>query len=315
MFTSRRLTEVLESAKEVSFNDSSKFILFSDCHRGDGSRADDFAHNQNLFFHALNHYYKEGFTYIEIGDGDELWENPRLADIIRAYSNIFCLMAEFHREERLYLIWGNHDAARKRPINVLRSFDEYYDKDIQSHKLLFEGLESHEGLVLRHSESEAKIFLVHGHQGDLINDQLWRLGRFFVRHVWRHLQLLGVRDPTSPAKNFKKRRRVEQKLIQWVKARGQMLIAGHTHRPAFPDQGEPPYFNDGSCVHPRCITGIEIQNNHILLVKWWVKPDDEGALHVTREVLAGPKNLRSYLCSTVVPPGHQDPPGPEEQSR
>jgi len=27
------------------------------------------------FFFALEHYYAQGFTYIEIGDGDELYEN------------------------------------------------------------------------------------------------------------------------------------------------------------------------------------------------------------------------------------------------
>ena len=77
MSTSNRLTEVFNSSKTVDFDDSSKFILFSDCHRGDNSWADDFAHNEKLFFHALSYYYNEGFTYIEIGDGDELWENKK----------------------------------------------------------------------------------------------------------------------------------------------------------------------------------------------------------------------------------------------
>jgi hypothetical protein len=30
-----------------------------------------FSRNENLYFTALNYYYKENFTYIEIGDGDE----------------------------------------------------------------------------------------------------------------------------------------------------------------------------------------------------------------------------------------------------
>jgi len=73
--TAKRLTEVFEMAEEVPFDDSSKIVLFSDCHRGDNGWADDFAHNQSLFFFALEHYYAQGFTYIEIGDGDELYEN------------------------------------------------------------------------------------------------------------------------------------------------------------------------------------------------------------------------------------------------
>ena len=36
------------------------------------------------------------------------------------------------------------------------------------------------------------------------------------------------------------------------------------------EPGYIPLFNDGSCVHPRSITGIEIQNGSIALVKWWM---------------------------------------------
>jgi hypothetical protein len=59
----------------ILFDDSSKFIFFSDCHRGDNSWADNFSPNQLLMFHALTYYYDQGYTYIEVGDGDELWEN------------------------------------------------------------------------------------------------------------------------------------------------------------------------------------------------------------------------------------------------
>ena len=204
-------------------------------------------------------------------------------------------MCKFHKEKRLHLIWGNHDIERKDRKNVEKTLYRYYDEREKRYEPLFERIELQEGLILRHSDTENKIFLVHGHQGDLITDRLWWLGRFFVRYLWKHLQVLGVRDPTSPAKNFKKRVEVEKKMIEWVRANHQMLIAGHTHRPTFPDEGAPPYFNDGSCVHPRCITGIEIQNGEIMLIKWWVRPKDDGALYVTREVLVGPKKLQSFF--------------------
>ncbi len=50
MSVSQRLTEVFNTSMEVSFNDTSKIILFSDRHRGDSGWADDFADNQNIFF-------------------------------------------------------------------------------------------------------------------------------------------------------------------------------------------------------------------------------------------------------------------------
>jgi hypothetical protein len=106
--------------------------------------------------------------------------------------------------------------------------------------------------------------------------------------------LFGAKDFTRPAKNYRKRYRIEQKLGAWVRASGHMLVAGHTHRPQFPDPGELSYFNDGCCVHPRCITGIEIQEGQIALIKWWVKAGDDGILAITREVLAGPQPLALY---------------------
>jgi UDP-2,3-diacylglucosamine pyrophosphatase LpxH len=283
MSTQLRLTEVFESAREIQFDDSSKFIFFSDCHRGDNSWIDDFAPNANLFLHALNHNYNKGFSYIEIGDGDELWELKKLDDIRRAHRNVFFQLQKYHATDRLHLIWGNHDIERK--------------KRIKRYTQIFENIEINEGMVLKYSVTGNKIFVVHGHQGDLINDSLWPITRFFSRYFWKYLQLIGFRDPTSPAKNLKKRVKVENNIIEWVNDKHQMVIAGHTHRPSFPDDGQSLYFNDGSCVSPRHITGIEIQNGEIMLVKWAVKPKEDGALYIIREILAGPKKLNEILAA------------------
>jgi UDP-2,3-diacylglucosamine pyrophosphatase LpxH len=291
MSTSARLTAVFSSADEISFDDASKFILFSDCHRGDNSWADDFAPNQQLLFFALQHYLDAGFTYIEVGDGDELWENGDFAEIRRAHSHIFWLMREFYRDNRLYLMYGNHDIERQDPEIVARTLYQYDDERTRTTQPLFEGIKVHEGLILHHTNTNNRIFLVHGHQADPVSDRWWRFSRFMVRHFWRHLQLLGLHDPTSPAQNYKKRGKVERQLTQWIETQNQMLIAGHTHRSCFPDEGKPPYFNTGSCVHPRCITGIELLGRDISLIKWSIKPNDEGVLIVARDVLAGPRKM------------------------
>ena len=114
-------------------------------------------------------------------------------------------------------------------------------------------------------------------------------------YIWKPLQSFGVKDPTSPAKNFKKRIKVEEKIIEWVKTNKEVVICGHTHRPVFPENCETSYFNTGSCVHPRCITGIEIQNGEIILIKWWITVRDTGTLYVEREILMGPKKLQSFV--------------------
>jgi predicted phosphodiesterase len=164
---------------------------------------------------------------------------------------------------------------------------------------LFEDIVVHEGLVMRYTASGPAvgktILLTHGHQVDPINSRWWRLSRFFVRYLWKNLQLLGIRDPTSPANSFKKRDIIEEWVTEWIAANCQPIIVGHTHRARFPDEGGPPYFNTGSCVHPRCITGIEIEKGEITLIKWSIRPNESGMLYVARDVLAGPKSLRPFL--------------------
>ena len=71
-------------------------------------------------------------------------------------------------------------------------------------------------------------------------------------------------------------------------------ITGHTHRPRFPEPGDIAYFNDGSCVHPRSITGLEIENGEISLVKWNISTTEDGTLKVVRLLLEGPQKLIDY---------------------
>ena len=107
-----RLTAVYEQAPRLSVDESSRFVFFSDLHRGDRSRADSFARNSTLFLRIMEHYYARDFAYFEVGDGDELWKNDDIAIIERAHPAVFALLRQFHREGRLQLILGNHDIVR-----------------------------------------------------------------------------------------------------------------------------------------------------------------------------------------------------------
>lgn len=289
------ISQIFQSSDQIFFDNSSKLVLISDCHRGDGSWADNFSRNQNPYFAALSHYYNEGFTYIEIGDGDELWENNNFFNIVQTHKDVFRLLIKFFDENRLYLIFGNHDMVKKNDKFVKKYLYQYYDERNKKYVPLFENIKVHEGLVLRYSVTGDKILLIHGHQADCLNSKGWRLSRFLVRYLWRPLELFGVNDPTSTAKNYKKKDDIEKRLTEWVIKEKHMLIAGHTHRPMFPELGQPLYFNSGSCVHPRCITAIEITDGNISLVKWNVKTRIDGTLFVRREVLAGPRQLTDYF--------------------
>jgi len=290
----KRISKVFESAEEIPFDDSSRIILMSDVHRGDGGWADDFSKNQNLYFAALTHYYNEHYTYIEIGDGDELWKNRNLSDIKYVHSDVFWLLSKIFNKSRLHFIFGNHDMVKKDDKFIQSNFYQYFNEQEKKYIPLFENIKLHEGLVLRHKVTDQRILLIHGHQASFLDYEMWRISRFLVRYLWRPLESLGVNDPTSTAKNSNKKDAVEKKLIEWVTRENHMLIAGHTHRPMFPEVGEPLYFNDGSSVHPRCITGIEIADGKITLVKWNLKTKDDGTMFIGRDVVAGPRVLKDY---------------------
>ena len=181
------------------------------------------------------------------------------------------------------------------PKKVNKNLNYYYDVTDGKEKELMINISLSEAIKLE-QENGKSIFLLHGHQADWFNYTFWKLSRFLVRILWRPLQLIGINDPTSPAKNFKELIKVESRLEKWIKENNnQMMVTGHTHRPRFPSENELPHFNDGSCVHPRCITGLEIQNNEITLIKWHVVTNENGTMQITRTLLEGPKPIHLYI--------------------
>lgn len=291
------LSRAYKNAKPVSIDVNSKLIFFSDCHRGDNSYADDFSHNKQIYYHALQNYYDKDFTYFELGDGDELWENQHFEEIFEPYKDIFELLKKYHDNKRLHMIYGNHDMVYRKPKIVKKYLGSYFDVDTGKNKELLNNLKFEESIVLNVVGFKKNILLIHGHQADFFNYVLWKLSRFLVRFFWQPLQrMFGVKDPTSPAKNYKELLKVERKIKKWIlNNNNQMVIAGHTHRPRFPKPHKLPYFNDGSCVHPRAITGIEIENLNITLIKWHTITNNDGTLQIVRTVLEGPEKLAVYL--------------------
>jgi predicted phosphodiesterase len=291
MSTFSRLTEVYEKAARITFDASAKIVLMSDCHRGDGSWVDNFLHNQHIYYTALKYYYDHGFSYIDLGDSEELWKFHNLEDISKIYIDIYRLLHHFYKEKRLYMIFGNHDIEKRDPAYAQRHMASFYDNHRDAYEPLFEGIKVHEGIILQSSETGREIFLVHGHQGDIKDDQLWKAGRFFVYHFWRRMEHIGFKDITSAAKNNIKKKKVEHELTEWAVHYNKIIIAGHTHRPTCPLDPKLPYFNVGSAVHPSCITSMELTNNELTLVKWNVRTKEEGVMFVKRQEIAVPRKI------------------------
>jgi hypothetical protein len=130
---------------------ASRFVIFSDAHRGDGTGADDFAANSLIFKCALDYYLAEGFTLIELGDAEELWEVKRFTQIYITHTSIYERLAAFHdsdpQKTRYIKIWGNHDL--------------YWQDNEAALRRLFPGISVYEAALL-----DGRILLWHGHQAD-----------------------------------------------------------------------------------------------------------------------------------------------------
>lgn len=289
---SRKLDKIFATSKRLSIDDNTKLVIMSDCHRGAGDNYDNFIKNQSIYEAALLSYYKKGFTYIELGDGDDMWEVKRYEDIIDVHLDAFKQIKKFKDDGRLIMIYGNHDIVKRDPKVLEKYFYKYYDKESKKDEDLLDGLVVYESLILNYKNYD--IFLLHGHQADFLNSNLWQLSRFLVRYVWRSLEFVGLKDPTSAAKNYKVMKSTDKKLTKWSIKNNKILIAGHTHRAIFPQIGQSLYFNDGSCIHPNGITCLEIENGNITLVKWKFKVNEEDMLFVERTILAGEEPIVDF---------------------
>ena len=286
-----RLNKSFEGVPRLPLNHCTKYVLFSDCHRGVGTTNDNFLKNQNLYYAALQHYYRTGYTYIELGDGDELWENRSMQQIIEAHGDIFSLLSLFHRQGRLFMLYGNHDMIKKDSRYTVRNCSVYPcccgNNPYLARQPLLPDVRFYPGIILENTSTAdfSNVYLTHGHQADFFNSTLWRFSRFLVRYLWKPLEHYGVLDPTSAARNYTKKQKTEQRLHRWAKQEKHILITGHTHRPAL-SEADAYYYNCGSCVHPYSITCLELEHMHIRLVKWALTAKPDMSLSVAREVLS-----------------------------
>lgn len=294
MSRDERLSEAYRGARVVEFDDSARYVFMCDCHRGDGSLADEFTRNENTFLHALERYYHSGFTYVELGDGDELWEFRRLRTIHRAHPRVVEAMKRLFDEGRLIRVWGNHDNDLRSQRYVQEYLFTEPDRLAGGERDLFRGIEPCEAVVFRHARTGQELLALHGHQGDFFNDGAWPVAMLSMRYLWRHLHAFGARSPMSPAKNRHQREEIERGYNTWARKHGIGLICGHTHVYAFPRDDEPPYFNAGCCVYPTSITALELADGQMQLVRWGVTANPEGVLQVAKTILRGPKPVSVF---------------------
>ena len=326
LLVNRALDQRLRSARKerpIRLQAEHRYVIFSDHHKGARTLADPFMQCESTYLSALDYYFKNGFTLILLGDGEELLEEG-IEQVISAYPNVLHSEARFH-PDRLIRVFGNHDIHWRVDEIVKQFMDPIFPQIEYRQEVLFQYVDG--------EQTSGEIFLIHGFQGTVESDILSFMAEW-VLPAYRNLQIrTGFGATTNPSQDACLRSRHDNRLYRWVSKKSNLiLIAGHTHRPVWSskthldklsnqlhsllqldpeeqsaDHAEqiqdlmqeiqtrqdeqppcedivktrPSYFNTGCCQFvDGDITGIEIENGILRLIKWGL---DEGDM--TRKIL------------------------------
>jgi predicted phosphodiesterase len=281
-------------------------ILLSDQHKGKRNGADDFASNESSYLAALAYYNSHEFTYINLGDCEELWEN-NIFSTLKHNKATFEAEKAFVKRAAFVKVYGNHDSFWR--YDPLAS---QYLKQMYGQSIPVVG-----GTLLQFTNAAntpLHIMCTHGHQGDASSDGNW-LSAAFVTYIWGPLQSFLRINTNTPAASKMLKSLHNSMMYQWSSRQpGLALITGHTHQPVFaslthlerlllqrqlaaangdnetlrqldkeiPKRRQeydyvqldfanlrPGYFNTGCCCFSDGnITGIEIHEGEIRLIKW-----------------------------------------------
>lgn len=293
----------------ISFDSKTdKFIIFSDQHKGAKNGADDFMLCEPNYLAALDHYYQNNFFFIAMGDCEELWENS-LTAVKKKQQPSFEREKKFFINNRGIKIFGNHDLFWQNdpfaPIQVKAIFD--YDVPIYEGALLRTTVHDqavtifcthghqgdaasdgnwfskffvaqiwaplqmllkinpntpaydtqlktlHNSMMYDWSASQNNLFLITGHTHQPVFESLTHIERLYRRLL---------RAQTAK----------DERLIEATEKEIQFRKFQYTH--VSPDylRLKPTYFNTGCCCfNDGDITGIEIEEECIRLVKWHSK--------------------------------------------
>ena len=307
--THKKLTGLWEN-NEVKVLDqgSTKYVIVSDLHLGDGDVSDDFVDNEATFLKALQFYRENGYHLILLGDIEEFWLFD-IDSIVKRYNNSIYEEIRAFGDGRVHRVFGNHDSEWGRLKDPTRNTPL---------KVNF----ASEALKMRSSRGDVRIMLIHGHQGSRNSDKSSWISRFFVR-LFKKLKPVAKKTRILRHKSATKSqipRSYEKTLYSWAKDHKVILICGHTHRAIFAsksfaarlrdeihtlsengerdpsvqertmllkrrlaeerlkdrdieecdDSGDalPCYFNAGCALYHDGITVIEVNHDELRLVKW-----------------------------------------------
>ena len=110
-----------------------KLIIFSDQHKGTRNGADDFLMCEQNYLEALEYYYQNGFHFIDLGDCEELWENMVIS-VKKEQKPAFEKEKKFIPNNALIKIFGNHDLYWKNDPFAPFMLKEIYGTQLPIHE-------------------------------------------------------------------------------------------------------------------------------------------------------------------------------------
>lgn len=282
-----------------------KFVVLSDQHKGARDAADDFLPCEKNYVAALDYYFKNNFTLVGLGDCEELWENKPI-DVLRSYRDDLLLELNFLKDDRFVKIFGNHDLEwsfkvpqslflKKRYGKQLRIYEglllnmEYNNQifsifmahghqgdqrsdgnafskwfvaaiwtpvqrflEIKTNTLSdsFELVDKHNIMMYEWSAEQKNLLFISGHTHKPVFASL------------DHIERINVAlEKARSNNNFDLVTKLETELAK----RKEEYAGKQFHKTMV----IPSYFNSGCCCFSDGdITGIEIENGEIRLVKW-----------------------------------------------
>jgi UDP-2,3-diacylglucosamine pyrophosphatase LpxH len=302
---------------ELDLNNGST-IIFSDHHKGNRRKSDEFRYAEKNYLAALDYYDKQKANYINLGDSEEFWKF-NIFSIMKHNQKTFEAEKKFVKRNAFYKIYGNHDIFWKIDPFAKMYLWQLYDKAINIYG----------GIVIRVKYEDGNhidVFCTHGHQGDKKSDGN-KFSVWFVAYIWAPLQSFLEININTPAQSQGEKTLHNKLMYEWSQLQKNLvLITGHTHQPIFhsyshiqtlrerlseavrngdnaqvealeekikrhPSQCngngasnskyKPTYFNAGCCCFSdNSISGIEISDGFARLVRWY---DSDGESQ--REVL------------------------------
>ena len=287
---------------------SGKFIIFSDQHKGAKNGADDFMLCEPNYLAALDYYFQNGFLFISLGDCEELWEN-KLSAVKKNQKPAFARENLFIQNDRFIKIFGNHDlywqndpfahfqlkdiygcdipiyegvlltsVINNKPVQIfcthghqgdLVSDGNWFSKFFVSN--IWAPLQSllkinpntpaydaqlktlHNSIMYDWSAAQENIILITGHTHQPVFASLTEIER-----LYRQLQIANERKDTSSIPALEQQ--IQKRKFEYNHISGNYMSMKSC------------YFNSGCCCfNDGDITGIEIENGLIRLIKWHAK--------------------------------------------